>query len=160
MITEHDLGEQARQLIKDGTFEKISLHTIKDKWMVGIINQFIEAHDIEWSICTEKIGPASIIKLEDDYLKYVLVLTHKSYEDQKCDQFYWLIGDNPSIDEHGIHPDVASTYLLKKSHPDVELTNIRHEDGSSTTKMTLPNGKQSVLRMSKEMLNDDIWTKD
>jgi len=73
MITEHDLGEQARQLIKDGTFEKISLHTIKDKWMVGIINQFIEAHDIEWSICTEKIGPASIIKLEDDYLKYVLV---------------------------------------------------------------------------------------
>jgi len=123
MITEHELGEQARQLIKNGTFEKTNLHTIKDEWAVGIISQCIESNNIEWSICTEKIGPTSIVKLEDDYLKYVLIMTHKSYEGQECDQFYWLNGDNPNIDEHGVHPDVASTYLLKKTYPDIELTN-------------------------------------
>lgn len=160
MITEHDLGEQARQLIKNGTFEKTDLCTIEDKWVVGIIGQFIESHGIEWSICTEKIGPTSIVKLEDDYLKYILIMTHKSYEGQKCNQFYWLIGDNPNINEHGVHPDVASAYLLKKAHPDIELTNITHEDGSSTTKMILPDGRQSVLRMSKKMLSDDTWAKD
>ena len=160
MITEHDLGEQARQLIKNGTFEKTDLCAIEDKWVVGIIGQFIESHGIEWSICTEKIGPTSIVKLEDDYLKYILIMTHKSYEGQKCNQFYWLIGDNPNINEHGVHPDVASAYLLKKAHPDIELTNITHEDGSSTTKMILPDGRQSVLRMSKKMLSDDTWAKD
>jgi len=160
MITERDLGEQAHQLIKDGAFEKTELHTIEDKWAVGIISQFIESHDIEWSICTEKIGPTSIVKLEDDYLKYILIMTHKSYEGQKCNQFYWLIGDNPNIDGHGIHPDMASAYLLKKLHPNIELTNIRHEDGSATTKMTFPDGKQSVLRMSKEIFSDDTHAKE
>ena len=160
MITEHDLGEQARQLIKDGAFKKTNLHAIKDKWAVGIIDQFIESHDIEWSICTEKIGPTSIVKLEDDYLKYILIMTHKSYEGQKCDQFYWLTGDGPNIDEHGIHPDMASAYLLNKSCPGVKLTDVKHNDGSSITKMTLPNGKQVILRMPKKTFDDDTWAKE
>ena len=160
MITDHELGEQAHQLINNGTFKKTNLHAIKDKWAVGIISQFIESHSIEWSVCTEKIGPIFIIKLEDDYLKHLLIMTHKSYEGQKCDEFYWLNGDNPNIDEHGIHPDVASTYLLRKAHPDIEGTNITYETGSSTTEITLPDGRQSVLRMSNNMLTDDTWAKE
>ena len=160
MITEHELGEQACQLITNGTFKKTDLHAIKDNWAVGIIDQFIESHGIEWSICTEKIGPISIIKLEDDYLKYVLIMTYKSYEGQRCDEFYWLNGDDPNIDEHGVHPDEASAYLLKKARPDIEFANVRHKDGSSTTEVTFPDGRQSILKMPKKMLSDDTWAKD
>jgi hypothetical protein len=159
MITEHELGEQAHRLIKNNKFEEIDLQNIEDEWAVKIVGMFIEPHNITWSICAEKIGLTSIVKLEDDYLKHILIMPYKSYEGQKCDQFYWLTGDDPNIDEHGIHPDVASAYLLNKSCPGIKLTDVKHDDGSSVTKMTLPNGKQVILRMPKKTFDDDTWAK-
>jgi len=151
MITEYEFGAQAHQLIKNGKFEKVNLSKVDDQWAQGLIEQFVEQHHIEWSICSEKIGPASIVKLEDDYLKYMLVMTYKSFECQKCDQFCWLIGDDPNIDDHAIHPDMASAYLLNKDHPGINIVDVRRGDGSSVTEMTMPDGRKAILRLSKEI---------
>lgn len=160
MITEHEFGAQVHQLIKNGKFEKMDLSKVDDQWARGIIEQFVEASNIEWSICSEKVGPASIVKLEDDYLKYLLVMTYKSFEGQICDQFYWLIGDNPNIDEHAIHPDMASAYLLNKHHPGINIVDVRHGDGSSVTKLTMPDGRRAILRLPKEMFDNNTWSKE
>jgi hypothetical protein len=160
VITEHEFGVQVHQLIKNGKFEKVDLSKVDDQWARVIIEKFIEYSNIEWSICSEKVGPASIIKLEDDYLKYMLVMAYKSFEGQKCDQFYWIIGDDPNNDDHAIHPDMANAYLLNKAHPGTSITDIRHDDGSNTTKMTMPDGRRAIIKFPKEMFDSNTWSKE
>ena len=69
------------------------------------MGDYSKGTDVSWELCTEKIGPAELLKLDDDYLKHLLIMPNGSYEGQDCDQFMWLRGSNPNKDEDCITPD-------------------------------------------------------
>lgn len=83
-----------------------------------------------------------VIKLHDDWLKYVVVMPDDSYDDQSCEQFIWYIGPEFDEESNAVTPDQASMYLLNKIHPDVKIQNITDNDGNETTIMRMGDFKR------------------
>ncbi len=59
-----------------------------------------------------------VIKLYDDWLKYVVILPKGSYDGQDRDQFIWFT-DCELIEENAVIPLDVSMYLIKKNFPGV-----------------------------------------
>ena len=155
MLTNEEFGEKAHQLIKTSTFTKTNPTS---PWAKSLL-MFFNGTGITWERCTERVGPAEILKLDDDYLKYLLIMPHQSFEGQECDQFIWMIGTNPNRDEDCITPDEASAYLLQKAIPGLKVTDTTDEHGNKTTRLQLGD-KDLQVKFPKEMFDHKTWEKD
>jgi hypothetical protein len=104
---------QCRQVIAEGKFQKAELGDLDD-WSHEIIQQFLTTDNIGWTVVILPVG--CIAKISDAFLKYLIVMPLGCYEGQPCDQFYWLIGNDPNNDKHSITPDNVLVYLLRRHH--------------------------------------------
>lgn len=59
-----------------------------------------------------------VIKLYDDWLKYVVILPNGSYDGQSEDQFIWFT-DHELADENAVMPLDVSMYLIAKEFPSI-----------------------------------------
>jgi len=155
-MTNDELSEACRQIIQSNNFVDAKLDDL-DSWTAGIIHQFLETAKLRWQVASESVGLVRIIKIFDDRLRYVISMPYKSYDEQTCSQFYWMIGDDPNNDDHSISPDAASAYLLSKIHPGIKVEDIRGEDGSCLTRMTLPTGEHVDVAFPPEFFSDKTW---
>ena len=154
-----ELSEACRQIIQSNNFVDADVADL-DAWTVGIVRGFLETANLQWQVAKESVGPVRIIKIFDDKLKYVISMPYKSYDEQTTDQFYWLIGDDPNNDDHGLSPDAASAYLMSKTHPGIRMQDIRKDDGSCLTRMTMPNGEHFDVFFPPGFLSDKAWSKE
>lgn len=99
-----------------------------------------------------------VIKLHDDWLKYVVVMPDDSYDDQSCEQFIWYIGPEFDEESNAVTPDQASMYLLNKIHPDVKIQNITDNDGNETTIMRMGDFK-TVIKWPTGLTDHETWRK-
>ena len=153
MLTMKQFDKELHRLTTTGTYIK-ALRPV-NQWTIALLN-FLTGTGITYKICVERIGLTEILKLNDNYLKFLISMPHQSFEGQECDQFAWLIGLDPTKDEDCITPDEASAYLLEKKFPDTKVTNTRDSDGNHITKMKT--GKDEInLLFPKEMFKNRTW---
>jgi hypothetical protein len=157
-MNEQELDEKCKEIIKSDDFLTVTRDTL-DEWGAKIVGGFLDTVPIPWKVSRKKIGLAYVIKISDEYLKYLLIMPHKSYEGQTCDQFYWMIGTDPNNDDHSISPDTASAYLINKRFPGTRVVDVRGDDGSSVTRITAE-GKSVEVRFPPGFLSDKTWAKD
>lgn len=79
--------------------------------------------------CSSIILGCQVVRLSDQWLKYVVVMPKGAYDGQSKDQFIWYSGSDLANDECAITPDDVSAYLINKLYPDVNVTN----NGNTTT---------------------------
>lgn len=158
MVTEHEFSEKCGQIIKSDDFIDSTADNL-DQWGSSIVRGFLDRANIPWKVSRQKVGPGYVIKIEDKYLKYLLIMPHKSYEGQVCDQFYWMIGTDPNNDDHSIDPNAASAYLISIEIPGARIVNVRGDDGSSVTRIAIGD-KSAELRLPPGFLDDKTWAKD
>lgn len=158
-MTNDELSEACRQIIQSNKFVDAKCNDL-DTWTAGIVRQFIETANLRWQVASESVGPVRIIKIFDERLKYVISMPFRSYDEQTCSQFYWMIGDDPNDDAHGISPDTASAYLLSKIHPGIKVEDIRGEDGSCLTRMTLPTGEHIDITFPPGFFSNKTWANE
>ena len=145
MTTHHELGKQLRNIISSNDWYHPTIKELNDTdlWASKLVFTFLERHKIGWGVSRKRAaGNASVIKIDDERLRYMLILPQGCYDKSPCDQFYWMVGDNPNNDDHSIHPDQASAYLMMKEFPGLEITDERQEDGSCITRMKHPDGRE------------------
>lgn len=159
MLTMDQLGEEFRKIIHSGEFYKPKLEDL-DEWTQRTINTYLVRPGVEWECSRDMVGPARVIKLNDDRLRYLLIMPHKSYDTQKCDQFYWLCGDDPNNDDYAVLPDTAGAYLISKIIPGLQIIDERAEDGSCLSKMKLNGEIIAEVHFPPGFLSDDTYSKE
>lgn len=118
-MTEHEFGEACKEIIASDDFRPVGEVLPTDgKWTTGLIKQFLTPAGLDWQISTAGVGLGQVIKIHDEYLKYLLSIPAGSYSGQSGSQFYWLIGTDPNNDADSISPDDASLYLIQKTNPE------------------------------------------
>lgn len=158
-MTEDQLLEKCRQAIQSGEFVDTTTESL-DPWTATLAQQFLQTAQLRWQISQYTVGKARIIKICDQRIKYLISLPNGSYQEQKSDQFFWLIGDDPTNADHLIHPDMASAYLLSKAYPGIRIRDIRAEDGSCLTQITLPNGSTAEIHFPAELFKDKTYAEE
>lgn len=151
-MTELEFGERCREIIEADDFPVTEPFDF-DPWISSVVLGFLARHDIKWK-ASRPVGPGVVIKIDDKYLRFLLVMPKGSYDGQSRDQFYWMIGTDPNNDDHSVHPDVASAYLLRKEFPGTEVTEIRGDDGTAITKLKMPGAQPVVIVWPKGMFGD------
>jgi len=156
MINEHELGERLGNIIKHGDWIKPKLDRLQP-WARKLVATFFDRHGIGWQVSKEKVNEALVVKIDDPRIKYMLVLPHQCYAGQQCDQFYWMIGDDPNNDDHSIHPDQASAYLMAREFPGIKITDERGDDGSCISTMEMPEGNKIVIAFPPGTFSDKTY---
>lgn len=162
MTTEHQLGEQLRDIIKKDNWQKPTIKELAktDFWASKLVFTFLERAKIGWSVSTDRAsGNSSVIKIDDERLRYMLIMPQGCYDKSPCDQFYWMVGDDPNNDDHSIHPDQASAYLMAKEYPGIEVIDERQEDGSCRTTLRMPDGREMIVRFPAAMFDNRTHAK-
>ncbi len=112
-----------------------------EEWTDGIRHQYFTSSNIDSTVSEPIItstGEACyLIKVDDPYIKYVLSLPKKCYEEQICPQFIFFVGSSLS-DDTAITPDQASLYLMHKLmpaelKPDIKIIMVKDEQGNDQT---------------------------
>jgi hypothetical protein len=128
-ITEKELDREVLRLTTTGTYTKMQP---RDPWTRSLL-MFFDGTGIEWELCTETAGKAEIIKIYDDYLKFLLSIPHGTYQGQETAQFLWMVGPDPDKEGDTISPDDASSYLIRKRFPGTKITHSRDNMGREIT---------------------------
>jgi hypothetical protein len=66
-----------------------------------------------------------------------------------------MTGTDPNKDDHSIHPDSASAYLLSKTIPGVQIRDVRKDDGSCVTYMKIPGRGEVALVLPPGFLSNE-----
>jgi len=136
-ITEKELDREVLRLTTTGTYTKAQP---RNPWTNALLI-FLEGTGIEWELCIENIGPIEIVKIHDDKIKFLLSMPNGSYQGQEKPQFLWMTGPDPDKEEDVISPDDASSYLMMKKFPDIEITNSKDAFGREITDMKRKEGE-------------------
>lgn len=134
---------------------------VKDTWTRGICEQYFRSVGIDYAVSEPikcETGEYSyLVKVFDDYIKYVLTLPNKCYEEQPCPQFIFYTG-TPLSDDTCITPNQATVYLIQKSNPQMKVTKIVDDKGNDTTiirnKLT---GESATIVFPKELTDPKTW---
>lgn len=134
---------------------------VKDVWTRGICDNYFRSSDIDYQVSEPikcETGEYSyLVKVFDDYIKYVLTLPKKCYVEQPCPQFLFYTG-SPLSDDTCITPNQATIYLLQRMRPDIKVVKIVDGQGNDTTiiknKLT---GASATVVFPKELTDPKTW---
>lgn len=156
------LKQQFKSIIKNDSWQKPTVKQLAqtDLWASQLAASFLDPHQLGWSISADRAdGNSSVIKIDDGYLRYMLVIPQGCYDESICDQWYWMIGDDPNNVDHSIHPDQASAYLLKRTCPGIKVIDVRQKDGPSLTTLQTPDGRKLTVHWPAAFFDDKTYTK-
>jgi hypothetical protein len=157
MTTENQLCEQFKNIIKKDSWYNPTIKELAetDFWASTLVSTFLDRHNIGWSISTDRAnGNSFVIKIDDKRLRYMLIMPQGCHDKSPCDQFYWMVGDDPNNDDHGIHVDQASAYLMAKEFPGIKVIDERQEDGSCLTTLQTPDGRETVVHFPAALFDN------
>jgi hypothetical protein len=134
------ISDQFEELIdkKQIQFNEVKL---TDPWVRSIVKTFLEPANISWKLGDKTIGNACCIKIDDEFLQYVDILPD-------TEEFVWCTDDH----HRGVHPDVASAYLMTKTVPGATARCWEEENGDRIMETTL-NG--ATIRIVDREVNGD-----
>lgn len=131
-----DDSNRYEELIATG---KMSFRPLTDDDYIGlgakmliIIDAFLVQHGIKFQVGDHRIGNSMCLKLDDDYLQYLDIYQQG---------FMW------STDNHheGVHPSVASAYLISMEAPHITVRVIRDTERGLIRMSLFDGDREEVL---------------
>lgn len=157
-MTEQELDQALEKLARAGTFEPKKM-TKMEKWAGRVAQGLFLKQDIDWKVCTEQVGEATIIRIDDEWLnrrhvRFLACMPHGTYDGQICDQFVWA-KDYDFKDS--LDPELVSIFLMQKQFPGIKVEHVKDKSGNKITVLRLPTGQTVTAHFPPEMFEDKTW---
>ena len=107
--TVDEFGKTCRKAITKGGFQQGSLDDLDD-WTHKLVQHYLNG--MTWSVVKLSIG--YIIKLDDEFLKYLITMPMGTFYGQAGDRHFWLSGTDPNNPTHTVSAVDALIYLVRK----------------------------------------------
>lgn len=152
-------------LIENLANEKLSslvfTRKVSDTWTRQLCDVYLYSNGLRYQVSQpfSLDGKEScfIVKVQDNYLKYLLVVPFGAYNGQVCSQFAFYT-NSPFGSDTGITPNQASVYLINKIHPGLKVVHVKDNDGNDTTLITdRVTGQKAQITYPSKLTVPETW---
>ena len=104
-----EFGETCQKMIIKGGFRQVPLDSL-DNWSRALIQSYLNG--ITWSVVKLSVG--YIIRLDNNFLRYLITMPMGTFYGQDNEQYLWLSGTDPNDSTHTVSSTDALIYLVRK----------------------------------------------